>query len=248
MTMPSVIALVPARGGSKRVPGKNVKRLGAHPLLAYTIAAARESGVFAAVHVSTESAETAEIAKHYGAEVPFLRPPTLAADHSPDIDWIEHTLQTLRDGGRQYDAFSILRPTNPFRSAVTITRAWREFLDSAGADSLRAVEKCKQHPGKMWIVRGARMFPVIPVQPDGVPWHSTPYQALPEVFVQTAALEIAWSRCVWNERSITGTSIMPFMMSADESHDINDPADWTRAEYLATSGILPTINQQPFEG
>ncbi|HEY3804345.1 MAG TPA: acylneuraminate cytidylyltransferase family protein [Kofleriaceae bacterium] len=245
----TAIALVPARAGSKRVPGKNQRTLADHPLLAYTVTAALESGVFASVVVSTDSEQIAEIARYYGAETPLLRPRELAEDLSPDIEWVEHVLLALRTQGHEYDAFSILRATNPFRQAATIRRAWAEFLDERGVDSLRAVERCKQHPGKMWVVRGRRMQPLLPVQPEVQPWHSTPYQALPEIYVQSAALEIAWSRVVWQGHTIAGTTIMPFFMSETESVDINDPTDWARAErYAATPGTLPMISKTPFSG
>src|SRR5574339_1249249 len=146
----SAVAFIPARLGSKRVPGKNIRPLAGHPMLAYTIGPALESRVFDAVIVSTDSEEIAAIARHYGAEVPFLRPAALAGDTSPDIEWVEHTLAELRTQGRTWDCFSLLRPTSPFRSADTIRRAWNRFLAQEEVDSLRAVEKCAQHPGKMW--------------------------------------------------------------------------------------------------
>src|SRR5262249_37286908 len=149
--MPSVVALIPARGGSKRVPGKNVRTLGAHPMIAYTIAAAADSGVFDAIIVSTDSEDVAAVARHYGAGVPLLRPAEFATDTSPDIEWLEHVTEGLRAGGRTWDCFCLLRPTSPFRTAGTIQRAWARFSAQQGVDSLRAVEKCAQHPGKMWI-------------------------------------------------------------------------------------------------
>ena len=150
---PSVIALIPARSGSKRVPDKNIRILGGHPLIAYTIAAVRQSGVFSAIVVSTDSEQYADISRRYGAEVPFLRPVEMAADLSPDIEWIEHAISQLGSQGREFDCFSILRPTSPFRTSETIQRAWQEFISQEGIDSLRAVEKCREHPGKMWVVR-----------------------------------------------------------------------------------------------
>ncbi|HET9383893.1 MAG TPA: acylneuraminate cytidylyltransferase family protein, partial [Gemmatimonadales bacterium] len=190
---PSCIGLVPARAGSKRVANKNIRVLGKHPLIAYTIAAARASGVFSAVLVSTDSPLIGETARHYGAEVPFLRPAELATEHSADIEWLEYTISRLRQAGRTFDAFSILRPTSPFRKPDTIRRAWREFLSRPQADSIRAVEKCAQHPYKMWLVEGERMQPFVKQAPEdgGPPWHSRPYQALPRVYVQNASLEIA---------------------------------------------------------
>ena len=178
---PTCVAFIPARQGSKRVPGKNIRVLRGHPALAYSIAPALASGVFDAVIVSTDSEEIAAIARHYGAEVPFLRPAAFAADTSPDIEWLEYTIAELARVGRAWDAFSLLRPTSPFRTADTIRRAWGRFTTQQGADSLRAVEKCAQHPGKMWIVDGDRMSPLLPSRPGTQPAHSTPYQALPPV-------------------------------------------------------------------
>jgi len=244
---PSIVALIPARSGSKRVPDKNIRPLAGHPLMAYTIAAALQSEIFADVIVSTDSERYAEIARYYGAEVPFLRPVELAGSLSPDIEWVEYTLKRLRDEGRVYDCFSILRPTSPFRQPETIRRAWREFLQEEGVDSLRAVEKCKQHPGKMWVVRGKRMFPLLPLSPAEQPWHSSQYQSLPVVYVQNASLEIAWTRVVFEERTIAGNVVMPFFTQGYEGFDINDASDWWYAEYLLGKGEarLPVIGREP---
>jgi len=244
---PSIVGLIPARAGSKRVKNKNIKPLGGHPVIAYTIAAAKESGIFGDVIVSTDSEPFAEIARHYGASVPFLRPDEYAGDRSPDIEWIEYTLARLRDEGKAYDCFAILRPTSPFRKAETIRRAWDTFLAEDGVDSLRAVEKCKQHPGKMWVVRGRRMFPLLPIGPKEQPWHSSQYPTLPEVFVQNASLEIAWSRVIFENRTIAGDSYVPFITEGDEGYDVNDVADWVYAEYLLSTGeaSLPPVSAPP---
>ena len=242
-TPPSVVALIPARAGSKRLPGKNVRRLAGHPLIAYTIAAARQSGVFSDVVVSTDSPDYAAIARHYGAEVPFLRAQQLAGDLSPDIEWVEEMLVGLRGAGRHYDCFSLLRPTSPFRQPETIRRAWGEFLAETGVDSLRAVEKCKQHPGKMWVLRGKRMVPLLPLGPAEQPWHSSQYQSLPEVHVQNASLEIAWSRVVFDGRTIAGQVLAPFLTQGYEGFDVNSPQDWQLAESLVAGGLasLPEV-------
>ena len=246
-TSPSAIALIPARSGSKRVKHKNIRALGGHPLLAYSIAAARESGIFQAVLVSTDSEEIAAIARHYGAEVPFLRPASMAEDNSPDIQWIEHLLGELARKGQTYDCFVILRPSSPFRLGSTIRRAWAAFLKEPGADSLRAVERCRQHPGKMWVIRGRRLLPLLPFGPPQQPWHSTPTQALPEVYVQNASLEIAWTRVVREGRTIAGETIVPFSTQGYEGFDINQPEDWDRAELLVARGeaVLPEVPEPP---
>lgn len=244
---PSAVALIPARAGSKRLTGKNTRPLAGHPLLAYTITAALESGVFRAVIVSTESSETAAIARHYRAEVPFLRPKEFAGDLSPDIDWVRHTLDELRSSGRAYEVFSILRPTSPFRGPDAIRRAWTQFLQEDGIDSLRAVERCKQHPGKMWVIEGSRMRPLL-TGPTNPPWHSMAYQALPPVFVQNASLEVAWTRIPLQQGTIAGTIVAPFYTEGYEGVDLNEPRDWWYAEHLVSSGAcrLPAPTVPPY--
>ena len=245
---PTIVGLIPARSGSKRVPDKNIRPLAGHPVMAYTIAAALESGIFTDVIVSTDSEQYAEIARYYGAEVPFLRPLELAGDTSPDIEWLEYTLKKLEEDGRKYDCFSILRPTSPFRLPETIQRAWQAFVKEDGVDSLRAVEKCQQHPGKMWIVRGQRMMPLLPLSPPEQPWHSSQYPSLPEVYVQNASLELAWTRVVLKERTIAGTVLMPFFTKDYEGFDVNNPYDWNLAERLVidAKARLPIISQSPY--
>ena len=243
MTAARAVALIPARAGSKRVRDKNIARLGGHPLLAYTVAAARASGVFDAVVVSTDSPRYAEIAKYYGAEVPALRPASLAGDTSPDIEWVEHMLDLLDGRGTRYDVFSILRPTSPFRQPGTIRRAWTAFTADPAADSLRAVEPCQQHPAKMWIKRGNRLLPLLPFGPEQQPWHSSQYPSLPLVYVQNASLEIAWTRVVRDSRTIAGVNIIPFVTEGAEGFDVNHPYDWHIAELMVERGeaVLPAV-------
>lgn len=243
-----MVGLIPARSGSKRVRNKNIRRLAGHPCLAYTVAAARDSGIFDDVIVSTDSEEYADIARYYGAEVPFLRPQEMASDLSPDIEWIRYTLERLRDEGRPYDAFSILRPTSPFRLPETIRRGWEIFGCEEGVDSLRAVNRCSEHPGKMWVIRGRRMLPLVPLTPADRPWHSSQYQSLPEVFVQNGSLEFAWSRVVLDGGTIAGEVIIPFLTEDHEGFDVNRPLDWRRAEDLVVSGEaqLPRIDLAPY--
>ena len=245
---PTIVGLIPARAGSKRVPDKNIRSLAGHPVMAYTIAAALESEVFSDVIVSTDSEQYAEIARYYGAEVPFLRPSEFAGDVSPDIEWLAFTLKKLAENGCKYDCFSILRPTSPFRLPQTIQRAWQAFLAEEGVDSLRAVEKCRQHPGKMWVVRRRRMVPLLPLSPAEQPWHSSQYQSLPEVYIQNASLEIAWSKVVFQDKTIAGTVLVPFFTENYEGFDVNSAYDWNMAQHLVTNGKaqLPVIPQDPY--
>lgn len=234
--MPSIIALIPARSGSKRVANKNVKPLGGHPLLAWTIVTALESGIFDDVYVSTDSDAYADIATEYGATV-IHRPAAYATDTSPDIEWVRHAMD-----GKQADAFAILRPTSPFRTAATIKRAWAEF-QKCGAHSLRAVEKTRVHPGKLWTVQQSGMIAAVwPRTYEtgnlSVPYHSMPTQYLPEVLQQNASLEMAWAKTSVGAKppTISGERVWPFRTQGWEGFDINVPEDWIVAEHLVATG------------
>lgn len=246
---PRAVAFIPARSGSKRVPNKNIKQLGDHPMLAYSIRAAIDSGVFDAVVCATDSELYADVARHYGAEVPFLRSAEISGDKSPDIEWVVWMLSALRAQGRDYDAFSILRPTSPFRLPDTIVRAWAAFGSDPHADSLRAVEKCRQHPGKMWVIRGNRMLPVMPFTLGETPWHSSQYASLPPIYAQDASLEIAWTRLALEHGTIAGEAILPFVSQGLEGFDVNEPEDWLLAEHYLAAGEarLPAVSQPPYK-
>jgi CMP-N,N'-diacetyllegionaminic acid synthase len=238
MPKPTIVAFIPAKATSKRVPGKNVRKLGGHPLLAWTIAAARESGIFWTIIVSTDSADTADMARDYGA-VPLKRPDAFATDTSPDIEWVRHALNTSQAGIS--DAFAILRPTSPFRTAETIRRAWNEFEGTGGVDSLRAVQKCTEHPYKMWQIYEEgfgekRIRPLFNSPPGETPWHSSQYQTLPETYVQNASLEMAWTKVVSDAGTIAGHIVMPFFTYGHEGFDINLEDDFRQAEQLLERG------------
>ena len=153
--------------------------------------------------------------------------------------------------GRRYDAFSLLRPTSPCRKPETIRRAWAQFLEERDVDSLRAVEKCEQHPGKMWVVEGKRMRPFASQGPgsDALSF-STQYAALPPVYVQNASLEIAWTRVPLEMNSIAGEALTPFLTQGDEGFDVNRPRDWRLLEMALERGeaTLPDVDRPPFSG
>ncbi|MGH3132785.1 MAG: cytidylyltransferase domain-containing protein [Gaiellaceae bacterium] len=247
MSTPTAVAFVPARSGSERVPGKNVRPLAGHPLLAYAIETAVQSGVFTRVVVSTDSEDVAEIARWYGAEVPFLRPAEYATSTSPDIEWLTFTLERLDEPG---DLFAIVRATNPFRGPETVRRGLDQLLATPEADSLRAVELVKQHPGKMWLLdEDARtMRPLLDQSMLDVAWHAGQYQALPPVYSQNSALEIAWTRVVSETGTREGRVVAPFFTEGYEGFNVDDEADWERAERLLAAGaaVLPTVRRAPY--
>jgi CMP-N,N'-diacetyllegionaminic acid synthase len=239
--MTSAIAFVPARAGSERVPGKNVRPLAGHPLLAYAIAAARRAGVFDRVVVSTDSEDTAAIARRYGADVPFLRPAEYATATSPDVEWLAWTLAALPE---RYDVFALVRATNPFRGPGVLRRGLEQLLATPEADSVRAVELVKQHPGKMWTLDegGRTMSPLLDQSHLDVAWHAGQYQALPQVFVQNSALEVAWTRVVEETGTREGRVLAPFLTQGYEGFNVDDEDDWRRAEELVAAGLVQLVD------
>jgi CMP-N,N'-diacetyllegionaminic acid synthase len=247
LSTPLAVAFVPARSGSERVPGKNVRPLAGHPLIAYAIETALQSGVFERVVCSTDSDAIAEIARWYGADVPFLRPAEYATSTSPDIEWLSFTLERLDE---RYDVFAIVRATNPFRGPAAVRRGLERLLELPEADSLRAVELVKQHPGKMWLLAedGRTMTPLLDQSALDVAWHAGQYQALPPVYVQSSALEIAWTRVVPETGTREGRIVAPFCTEGYESLNVDEEEDWERAERLVASGAaaLPEVGRPPY--
>ena len=245
--MPSAVALIGARGGSERVPSKNVRRLAGHPLLAYAIETARQAGVFDRIVVSTDSEPIAKVARWYGGEVASLRPAEYATSTSPDIEWIAWTLPRLEE---HYDLFAIVRATNPFRGPDVIRRGLEQLLATPEADSIRAVERVKQHPGKMWVLDevGRLMRPLLDQSHLEVAWHAGQYPSLPPVYVQNSALEIAWTRVVGATGTREGRIVAPFLTQGFEGLNIDDEDDFARAEELIASGRaqLPSIEREPY--
>jgi N-acylneuraminate cytidylyltransferase len=240
--VPNAIALIPARSGSERVPDKNVRLLAGHPLLAYAIASARKAGIFDRIVCSTDSGKIAEVAQRYGADIPFLRPTELATSTSPDIEWITHTLAQVDE---HYDLFAIVRATNPFRGPDVLQRGLQQLLDTPEADSIRAVELVKQHPGKMWVLEGKTMRPLLDQSHLESAWHAGQYQALPEIYVQNSALEIAWTRVVSQTGTREGRVVAPYLTRGYEGFNIDDEDDWDRARRLLDAGeaVLPEVER-----
>ena len=243
----NMVALIPARAGSRRIPGKNMKVLAGHPLLAYTIIAARQSTVFSRIMISTDSPQVVRWSDQ--ADVDVYPRATVTGDTDPDILWVQEILANVP---QVPDAFAILRPTAPFRTAATIRRAFDQFRTQE-VHSIRAVQPVKEHPGKMWQWpgNGYPMYPLIPgtwpIRANGHhgletredrPWHSSPTQTLPQVYIQNASLEMAWSYAVKAFGTISGTKIAPFFTEGYEGFDLNTMDDWDEAERLIQKGLV----------
>ena len=233
-----IVALIPARSGSVRIPNKNIRELAGHPLLAYSIASALESGIFDKVIVSSDSVEYLKLAEKYGAEGHLER----IVGERYDYKWMSQVLNLNWKEKWTPDYFAILRPTSPFRSANTIRRCFNNW-DRAKYDSIRAVEPVSQHPGKMWVIRSDTMYPLLPMGPTSPPWHSSPIQSLPPVYVQNASLEMSSLDAFNRTKTISGWRIQAFLTEGWEGFDLNVEYDWDIAEQAVRNGkaILPEV-------
>ena len=230
-----VLALIPARGGSKRIKNKNIKLLAGKPLLAYTIEAALASNLIDRTVVSTDSQEVAAVARSHGAEVPFLRPGEIASDDSTEFEFHVHALEWLKTHtGYSPQLIVNLYPTTPFRKTETIEKAINRIVAFPDADSLRSVTKCQEHPYKMWKLDGDLLKPFVPTERG---YECTlSYHLLPEVYKQNASIYITKPETLRNFGNTVGKKVVAFLMDKTESHDINFEYDFYVAEYLL-SGV-----------
>jgi CMP-N,N'-diacetyllegionaminic acid synthase len=210
---PEVLALIPARGGSKSIPRKNLLMLAGKPLIAYSIEQALASRHITRTIVSTDDPEIAAVAREHGAEVPFTRPAEFAQDLSTDLDVFRHALITLRDA-ESYSCECVvhLRPTGPVRRVTRIDEAIGTFLRSPDADSLRSVTSPVQTPFKMWRIEAGYLEPLLDVA-GMCEAHSMPRQSLPEVFWQNGYVDIVRPRIVLEFATMSGRRILPFVVN-----------------------------------
>lgn len=238
MTSTEVLAIIPARGGSKSIPRKNIKTFAGYPLIAFSIMAGLAAESVSRVIVSTDDDEIAEIAMGFGAEIPFLRPEELSRDDTPDLPVFQHTLEWLRTNEDYQPQMVVqLRPTSPFRRKKHINQAVWTLLERPEADSIRTVCIPFQNPYKMWrLAADGFMQPLITTNITEP--YNLPRQALPEVFWQTGYVDAAWKETILEMGSMTGESILPLVIGAEEWIDIDSPDDWSRAERLFEAGDI----------
>tara|TARA_A100001015_G_scaffold254746_1_gene295780 strand:+ start:1282 stop:1989 length:708 start_codon:yes stop_codon:yes gene_type:complete len=228
-----IVAFIPARSKSTRLKDKNIKKLNGLPLLAHSILSAKKSKCFTRIIIVTDSDKYNRIATKYGAESFGIRPKKISNSKSPDQLWVKWIIDKLEKKRIFFDAFSILRPTSPFRSSKTIKRATNFFLKNYRAyDSLRAVEKTKVHPGKIWKIQKKTLIPIIKKKINNVPWHSCQYAALPTFYNQNASLEICKLKSFKKHNLISGKKILAFKTKGNEGFDINYDYDFKVAEQI----------------
>jgi len=235
--MTEVLAIVPARGGSKGIPRKNIRLFAGYPLVAYSIAAGVQAESVTRVIVSTDDAEIAEVAADFGADVPFMRPSELGADDTTDLPVFRHALNWLqKEEGYQPDVVVQLRPTSPIRPRGLVDGAIRTLADHPEADSVRGVVPASQNPHKMWRLsgEGAPMQPLLHVEGIAEPYNA-PRQILPPIYWQTGHVDAIRCATIVHKASMTGDSVFPYLVEPRYAVDIDSLVDWSRYEALVYS-------------
>ena len=222
-----ILGIVPARGGSKGVPGKNIRPLAGRPLIAYTADAARQSGVIDRLVLSTDSEEIAAVGRAEGIEVPFLRPAPLAADDTPMAAVIQHALATLADAANT-DLIVLLQPTSPLRRPAHVRDAVA-LLRSSGADSVVSVTELPRHLSPDYVMRLDDGL-LVPFLPEGA--RVTRRQDARPAFVRDGTVYAFWRRTLRETGSIYGRTCRPFVIPAQESLTLDTEADWAEAERI----------------
>jgi N-acylneuraminate cytidylyltransferase len=235
MTMPEVLALIPARGGSKGIPRKNIRPFAGYPLIAYSIAAALQAEMVTRVIVSTDDQEIAEIALAFGAETPFMRPAELATDRSTDLPVFQHALTWLAKHEDYHPEIILhLHVTSPVRPPGIIDQAVRLLRDHAEVECVRSVVSPGQNPYKMWQIdpESGYMLPLLDVHGIAEPYN-TPRQGLPAVYLQTGHVNAIRPATILGG-SMSGETILPIIIDAAYEVDLDTLADWERGAWLVT--------------
>ena len=229
-----ILAIIPARGGSKGIPGKNIKLLNGKPLLVYTSEIALESEYLTEVIISTEDAQIIKAAKSLGIKVPFVRPAELAQDNTPTIDAIIHALHWYETQNIFFDAVCLLQVTSPFRTVAFLNKAIEKFIEQ-GSDSLVSVQKVPHEFNPHWTFE---------VNPDGNLKIATGErniisrrQELPEAYHRDGLIYITKTAVIQQQNSLYGQNIT-FIESPKAFHvNIDTMADWERAEEIARNNF-----------
>ena len=241
--MTHILALIPARGGSKGIPRKNIKSFAGYPLIAWSIAAGLQANSVSRVIVSTDDEEIAAVARQFGAETPFLRPSEFSQDRTPDLPAFVHALNWLEDvEGYKPDIIVQLRPTSPLRSRDMIDSAVKILVENPDADSVRGVVPSGQNPFKMWRFQGydRPMKPLLEVEGIAEPFNA-PRQILPPTYWQTGHIDAIRTKTITRKKSLTGDVIYPLVIDPRYTVDIDTPADWTKYEALVYQGGLDLV-------
>ena len=222
-----VLGIIPARGGSKGIPRKNIKFLCGKPLLAYTIESASNAMRLTRTILSTESQEIADVGRSFGIDVPFLRPPELAMDASPTLPVVQHALETLEQSGERYDAVCLLQPTNPLRRSADIDNCI-ELLERTGADSVISVLPVPDSYNPNWVYWKSKdgRLGLSTGEDEPIPRR----QDLPPAFHREGSVYVTRTDVIRTQQSLYGKKILGYEISLEFSSNIDTHGDWLEIE------------------
>jgi len=241
VTFPEVLAVIPARGGSKTIPRKNIRLLAGRPLVAYSIAAGLEARSVSRVIVSTDDEEIADVCRQYGAEVPFLRPAEFSQDTSPDLPVFQHALRWLEEDEQYRPQIVVqLRPTSPLRSPTLIDDAVRMLLERPEADCVRGVALPEQTPYKMWQPGDDGFLKPLLTYGDAESYNY-PRQYFPATYWHTGHIDVMRHETLTQKNSMSGERILPIVIEPLYCTDIDTEDDWVYTEWLMKSGKIPVF-------
>jgi len=225
-----IVAIIPARGGSKGVPGKNIRSLGGYPLIAYSIAAARLAATIERVVISTDSEEIAAIARHYGGEVPFLRPAEFAGDRSPDLAFVQHAMRWFQEHEAHVPSCLVhLRPTTPLRDPGVIDDAVAQMRADAHATSLRSGHPASETPFK-WFLKDEEGY-FTGIRPDITAEDANkPRQAFPTVYIPNGYVDVLKTEYIARTGTLHGDRMIGF--ESPIGHEVDSPDDFTYLEFV----------------
>ena len=241
--MTEILAIIPARGGSKGIPRKNIRNFSGYPLIAWSIAAGLKSELVTRVIVSTDDDEIAAVARQWGAQTPFLRPAQFAQDNTTDLPVFEHALQWLAENENYHpDVLVQLRPTSPIRPGTCVDDAIRILLQNPAADSVRGVVPAGQNPHKMWRLDAGLQAPMqnLLAVPGIAEPYNAPRQILPNIFWQTGHIDAIRPSAITGG-SMSGEKIFPLLIDPKFTVDLDNLNDWMRAEWLVAFGGLEMV-------
>jgi N-acylneuraminate cytidylyltransferase len=229
------LALIPARGGSKSIPKKNIRPFCGKPLVAYSIETALVCPSVDRVVVSSDDSDIIGVAREYGAEVPFTRPKKLAEDDTPDLPVFLHCLEFLKEHeGYEPDIIVQLRPTSPLRTVEMIEKGIKLLIDNSEADSVRTVCKPSQNPYKMWkFSDNGFLHPLLDT--DIKDPYNQPRQNLPDVYWQNGYVDVTRRTTILEKNSMTGDRILPLVVDSQEIVDIDNEITFRLAESIFLS-------------
>ena len=228
------LGIIPARGGSKGVPRKNIRLLCGKPLIQYTAEAALASSRLSRVILSTEDEEIAEVGRRCGLEVPFLRPAELARDETPTLPVVQHAVRWIEAEGNRYDVICLLQPTNPLRGADDIDDCI-QLLEASGADAVITVlpVPAEFNPHWVYLPDEAGLLRLSTGEADPLPRR----QALPAAFHREGSVYVTRRNVLMEENSLYGSRLRGHLMSSNQCINIDTEADWQRAEKILSTSV-----------